>query len=171
MTELVPTEPKALTLLAALQEAGAVINDNSLILPPDMPYDTYEAIGRMLFITRDRLQFLVGDWLNYGENTYESDVYVQAAHMTGASTRSLYNWRYVAHSVPPQRRLATVDYSHHAEVASLSASDQKRILKATEREGLSKMQVRDLANEARGKVNGTQEVLERDVCQECGRPL
>jgi len=91
--------------------------------------------------------------------------------MTGASTRSLYNWKYVAHSVPPQRRLPHVDYSHHAEVASLSASDQKRILKATEREGLSKMQVRDLANEARGKVNGAQEVLERDVCGECGRPL
>lgn len=171
MTELVVTEPKGLPLLAALHEAGAVINETGLVLPPDMPYDAYEAVGRMLYLTRENIQWLIGDWLNYGEDTYESDIYTQAAHMTGASTRSLYNWKYVAHSVPPQRRLSTVDYSHHAEVASLSASDQKRILKVTERDGLSKMQVRDLANEARGNVNGRQEVLDRELCPHCGRPL
>ena len=171
MTELVVTEPESdISLLDALEKAGASTGQG-LTLPPNLPYDQYEAIGRMLWLTKQKIQFYLGDWLNYGEDMYESDIYVQAAHMTGANQHTLQQWKHVAKAVPPQRRRANVNHSHHAEVTSLSPNDQRRILKLADEQNLTKMQVRDLANEARGKTNHRQEVLDREICSECGRPI
>lgn len=158
--------------LAELEKAGA-LTATGLDLPPGLSYEEYEAIGRGLFLAQEAIQFAVGDWLNYGEREYQHDIYVQAAHMTGAADQTLQNWKHIAKALPPQRRQPVwlVKYSIQAEVAKngLPAADQRRILKQAAEEGMTKTQVRDLVREAKGEPDPP--IVEPAVCGECGRPI
>lgn len=162
--------PPNIGLLAALESVGGVANGDGLTLPPDLPYDQYESIGALLGYAGRMLNWYIADWLIYGEHHYGEKFY-QAAEAIGKSPDTLKHIQNVGRSVPPQRRrTATVDFWHHYEVASLPAAEQKRILKQAEDQRLTKMQVRDLAREAKG-VPPASPVVERDICSECGRPM
>jgi hypothetical protein len=177
MSELVKHSAPStgLELIALFEKVGVIQHEGGvgLELPPNLSYDEYEAIGRWLWLTRESIQFMIGDWLNYGEHTYESDIYTQAAYMTGASDSTLKNWKHISKALPPQRRqpLHRVRHSIQAEVAhnDLPAAEQRRILKQAADEGLSRLQVRDLVREARGEPEP--KVEPPDVCAGCGRPL
>lgn len=162
--------PPNIGLLAALESVGGVANGDGLSLPPDLPYDQYEAIGALLGYADRMLNWYLSDWLIYGEHHY-GDKFWQAAEATGKSPETLKHIQNVGRAVPPQRRrTATVGFWHHYEVASLPAVDQKRILIQAEVHKLTKMQVRGLAKEAKGEVP-LAAPAERDLCPECGRPL
>jgi len=168
VSTLVPAGPSSVHLLAALEQVGGVI-DNGLILPPDLPYDQYENIGAMLGNLDDMINWLLGDWLIYGEHTY-GHKFAQAAVVTGKSEQTLMNVQRIASKIPPQRRRPVVKFSTHGEVAGLPPNDQRRLLKVAETERLTKMELRDRVRAEQGRSNG-ELVLEREVCQTCGRPL
>jgi hypothetical protein len=108
MTQIAKKQ-SSVALLAALEEIGGVI-DSGLHLPPDLPYDRYEDIGAMLGNLHDMSRWLLGDWLNYGEDTYDGDRYAQAAHLTGLAEQTCMNYKSVAKRVPPQRRRRAVKH-------------------------------------------------------------
>jgi hypothetical protein len=165
MTDVLPAVPNSVALLASLEQAGAVIN-NGLMLPPGLSFDQYESLGVMLRHLHEASQWLIGDWLAYGEMEYEHDKYVQAAATTGLAPQTCMNYMSIAKRIPPTRRRPRVKFSIHAEVASLPPAEQKRILKEAEQRELTKSEVRELARESRGEVP-----VERPCCSQCGRPL
>lgn len=164
MSEVVRYESNGFALAAELERAGA-IRDGGLHLPPDLPWERYVAIGAWLGHLDDMRNWLIGDWLIYGEHTY-GDKYVQAAEVVGLAPQTLMNLRRIAAKVPPQRRRPAVKYSHHGVVAALPPNDQKRLLKRAETERLSKSQLRRIVQEEKGEELPE----ERAVCGECGRP-
>lgn len=135
-----------LETLRALEEAGAVI-DNGLFLPPDLPFDQYEALGSMLGVLHQMNAFLIGDWLLYGEHTY-GEKYAQAAEKVGLSPQTLANYASISKRIPPMRRRLGVSHSKHAEVAALPPADQRRWLKVAEDENLTKEELRMRLREA-----------------------
>lgn len=154
-------------LLAELERLGVII-DKGIILPPGLPYDQYESLCVMMWQVHEVTRFAIGDLIAYGEDNYDSDIYLQAVAMTGLSKNTLENYASASRLVPPQRRRPKVSHSIHVEVKSLPASDQKRILLQAEREDLTKEAVRGLVREAKGKPA---DPIEREICGECGRPL
>jgi hypothetical protein len=128
-------------LLAALEQAGAVI-DNGLFLPPDLEYETYESIGAMLGALHQASSFLVGDYLLYGEYTY-GEKYTQASLLLGLSPQTLANYSSIAKRVPPGRRRVGVSFSIHGEVASLPPELQEHWLTIAANEQLTKQEIRD----------------------------
>jgi hypothetical protein len=167
MTGTALTAPSNLSLLAELEANGAIV-DKGLHLPPDLPFERYEAIGAMLGYFHDVSKWLVGDWIAYGEDTYRDDMYAQACEVTGLSPNTLQNYVSTARMVPPRRRRPRVSFSHHQEVKGLTAEAQKRLLLKAEREQLTKMDMRALVKLEQGREEPP---IERDVCGECGRPL
>jgi hypothetical protein len=169
VTEIVT--PPNIGLLAALESVGGIADEHGLTLPPDLPYERYESIGALLGYADRMINWYIADWLVYGEHQYGHKFH-QAAEVLGKSPRTLINIQNVGRNVPPQRRrTATVDFWHHYEVGALPAADQRRILKEAETEGLTKMQVRDRAREAKGETVPRSEVMDRDICEACGRPM
>lgn len=165
----IPVNASSVALLAALEEVGGVI-DNGLILPPDLSYDRYEAIGALLRNLDSMLNWLIGDWLIYGEHTYGVKFH-QAAEVTGKHPQTLLNIQNVARKIPPSRRVATVDFWHHYEVRSVPPAEQKALLKRAHDERLTKAQMRDLAKLARGEELPSLEIQPSECCPQCGRPL
>jgi len=166
-------EPRSIQLLAEVEKAGGMfVGANGqpvgLHLPPDMPFDRYEAIGQMFWSVHELSRWCVGDWIAYGEDTYRDDIYLQAVGMTGLSKNTLENYASASRLVPPQRRRPGVSHSIHVEVKSLPAGSQRRLLAKAEREQLTKEAVRGLVREEKGIPP---EPIERDVCPECKRPL
>jgi hypothetical protein len=131
----------AFSLLAALENAGAVI-DNGLFLPAGLDYERYEAIGAMLGALHQANSFLIGDYLLFGEHTY-GEKYSQAATLIGLSPQTLTNYASIARRVPPGRRRTGVSFSIHGEVASLPPAEQERWLEIAATENLTKQEVRD----------------------------
>lgn len=159
-TDLVPS----FGLAAELERNGAIIN-GGLNLPPDLPWDQYEAIGVWLGHLDDMRNWLIGDWLIYGEHTY-GDKYVQAAERLGLAPQTMMNLRRISAKVPPQRRRLSVKHSFHEVVAALPPNDQRRLLKKVETEHLTRDQLRRVVQVEKGE----EPPPERGICGECGRP-
>lgn len=114
-----------------------------LVIDGALELDEYEnllaTLGR---ITRGH-QWWVGDALVYGENRYGEDTFSQAADALDLEPHTLVNYRYVASAVEPSRRREDLTWSHHAEVARLTAGDQRRALAAAVKNGWNVRQLRD----------------------------
>lgn len=167
------SSPQSLTLLAEVEKAGGVfLGPNGqpvgLQLPPGLPYDRYEAIGKMFWAAHELTRWCVGDWIAYGEDEYRDDIYLQAVGMTGLSKNTLENYASASRMVPPQRRRPNVSHSIHVEVKGLPPNSQRRLLAKAERDHLTKEAVRELVREENGHPP---KPIERELCPECRRPL
>ena len=89
------------------------------------PFDVWEAYGQKLRFVEGAIQWLIGDWLNYGEWKY-GEMYAQAVDETQASTWANYKW--VASTVESSTRVELLSWSHHREVADLPIDQQKKYL-------------------------------------------
>lgn len=124
-----------------------------LIIPKGMPFERWEALGRDLRKAGKGVQFWIGDWIRYGEHEY-GEKYSQAMDATDKALKTLQNYVFVAKNVHSSRRreLDVVDFSTHAEVASLPAKEQERILAAAEKDSMTVKQVRREASKVKRKT-------------------
>lgn len=120
---------------------GCQFSPVSLVLPEGLTFDHWQRIGRQLQLADLAVQWWIGDWLNFGEHHYE-DKYAQAVEEFGRAKQTLINYAFVARNIPAYRRRYEVDYSTHAEVASLKPEDQEKVLAKAAKEHLSRKVVR-----------------------------
>lgn len=114
-----------------------------LLMPEGMRFERWQALGQDLRKAAKGIQFWIGDWIRYGERHY-GELYTQAIDATGRDAQTLMNYVYVAEHIEISRRRENVDFSTHAEVASLPPVEQDRILSKAESEDSS---VRDVRKE------------------------
>lgn len=148
--ELTDPEEESLGLLAELEKLG-IATKTALILPPDLPFDQYEAMAAMIGEFQRQSTWLLGDLLNYGEKVY-GETYSQAAAATGLAEQTLMNYASVCGRVPRSRRIRGLAFSIHAEVASLPAQEQTMWLKRAVKEGWSRGRIREELSIARGRI-------------------
>jgi hypothetical protein len=149
---------------------GCEFTPTSLTLPEGLSFEHWERIGRQLQLADMAVQWWIGDWLVYGETAYY-DRYSQALEdMTGRKTQTLMNYAYVAKSIEISRRRENVDFSTHAEVASLDPEDQEKVLAKAAKEHQSRNTVRREAEKIKRakkpKPNETDFVLPKEA-REC----
>jgi hypothetical protein len=113
-------------LLGALEHIGAA-TPTSLVLPADMSYERYEALGFALAQAHNRIGWWIADWINFGERVY-GEMYAQAIEVTGMRYATLMTYASVARRVPVERRRPELKFGHHAEVASLEPKEQSEWL-------------------------------------------
>src|SRR5262249_15289538 len=92
-----------------------------------LPYEQWEIIGRRLRSIERAIQWLIGDWLRYGERTY-GEMYSQALDATEYSYGTLRNQAWVAGQFELSRRHDNLSFTHHQELASLPAEEADELL-------------------------------------------
>ncbi len=71
------------------------------------------------------LPWMVGDWLNFGEQKY-GETYSQGMDLTGLEYQTLANEKYVSSRFEISRRRESLSFSHHAEGALEPAPTRTR---------------------------------------------
>lgn len=132
---------QGLKFLVELEQSGA-ITETSLTLPPDVPYDQYEALAYMFGRVHRQTAWVLGDLLNYGEKVY-GEKFSQAEAATGLAKSTLENYCSVCNRIPRSRRRKSLAFSIHAEVASLSPREQTEWLGKAVSEGWKRGRIRE----------------------------
>lgn len=103
------------------------------------------SIGEKLFAVGSCYQFLIGDWLNYGERKY-GEKYAVACDELGIDYQTGRHWASTCARIELCRRQHNLTFSHHYEVAKLSDKEQDKWLKLA---GENKWSVADLREKIR----------------------
>lgn len=131
----------SLAELDGLVIPGVHLTPLGLDLPEDLPFDEWESIGRRLQRVNAAMQWLIGDWIRFGENHY-GEMYAQAIQETGRDDGSLRNMVYVASRFDVSRRRDSLPYAHHSEVASLPAPEADLLLDLAEKHEWNRQELR-----------------------------
>jgi signal transduction histidine kinase len=83
--------------------------------------------GRRLGVVGRCVQWLLGDWLAYGNSRF-GERYARASQITGYDPQTLMNMVYVASRFPISRRRETLSWSHHETLAAMAREEQDRWL-------------------------------------------
>ena len=91
---------------------------------PNHELDAHEwaAAGRRIGAVGRCIQWLLGDWIAYG-NAKFGERYARAAKITGYDTQTLMNMVYVASRFPISRRRENLSWSHHETLAALQLEE------------------------------------------------
>ena len=147
--------------IPAISHGPFTATPTGLIVTAPVPYEVWEAYGGALRRVESSLQWVIGDWLVYGEDTY-GEKYAQATSLwPGATIERLKRYAFVSQCVPLCVRTQTLSWSHHTEVASLAVVEQKLWLGRAEKESWS---VREL----KAHMDGPPAKKRLITCPECG---
>lgn len=117
------------------------------VIPHGLRFDTkpsfeeWLSVGDYLMQVGRSNSFQVGDWLNFGQATW-GDKYTEGMARTGRPYKTLANYAYIASNVSQSIREPGLDHEHHAAVAMLAPSEQKRWLKMAVSHNLSVARLR-----------------------------
>ncbi|WP_150246481.1 LmbU family transcriptional regulator [Nocardiopsis quinghaiensis] len=89
-----------------------------------MEIHSWQRIGNQIFVISDASAWWLGDWLIYGQEYYP-DRYKTAIAKTSLDYQTLRNYAWVARKFSAARRREKLSFQHHAEVASLSETEQE----------------------------------------------
>jgi len=109
----------------------AMVTPCSLILPRDLPFETWAAMGPKLGQIHRMSAWIIGDWLAGGEIRY-GETYAQFADSTGLLPEYLMILKYVASRIDADRRKPGLSFGHHKVVAPLEPDEQDRLLAEAE---------------------------------------
>jgi len=101
----------------------------------------FERIGQTLCAAHRMLSWWIGDWYNAGE-AYHGEAFAQALDHTALDPATVTQYAWVARQVPHERRVLSLSFSHHREVADLNADQQYVWLSRAEDAGYSSHRLR-----------------------------
>ncbi len=126
--------PPFLTGNKELVYSGFRLCENGLAAVGSPTFAEWVACGRFLKDAETAVQFWIGDWLLYGEQTYGTVQYKQAITETGLDYQTLRDYKWVAGAVPVTLRTSKLGFHHHRTVAGLPPETQAALLTQAEQE-------------------------------------
>lgn len=122
-------------------------NETSLELPESLSVEEWASIGKTLGHMYRGNRWWLSDWINYGERTYDGDMFNQYVDICGLKPSTLSTIAWVGREVEPSRRREEsstgLTFSHHREVAPLAPAVGDELLDKAESEGWSQKRLRD----------------------------
>lgn len=134
---MIPLQGPAFTL-PSFPTGKVTISPLGLEIAEDLDFDEWSGLASMIGNAARSVSFLIGDWLVYGQSTFQadgdnrpaaavsSDRYRAALAATGFDLSTLHNYAYVSRNVPISRRSEQLSWEHHRQIAKLPAPDQER---------------------------------------------
>jgi hypothetical protein len=136
---LTPTDLKVIPTLSVgpftATRRGLIVHSR------DVPIEVWGAYVMALAETGEALQLVLGDALNWGEETYGQECF-QYLDQLGYVDGTYANWKWVAGRVKRSLRNENLTFSHHVVVAPEEPEKQKEWLDRAEEEGWSSRQLR-----------------------------
>jgi hypothetical protein len=119
----------------------ALTKRTALLLPENLPLDSWKQIGEQIYVISDASAWWIGDWLRFGRDKYP-DRYKRAIGETSLEYQTLRNYAWVAGRFDVSRRRDALSFQHHLEVAALPEDEQDLWLERAERSGWSRNDLR-----------------------------
>jgi len=107
----------------ALVVQGFQFSPIGLIAPEQFSSDAWEQIGHLLLRLEGSIQWLIGDWLVYGEGVKWGDA-TKFAETFGRDPGTLHNYASVSRAIQFSFRNENLTYTHHVAVSSLTPEQQ-----------------------------------------------
>ncbi len=116
-----------------------------LLVEENVHLEEWQRFGNVLQRIDAAIQWLIGDWMTYGERVW-GQTYEQVAQATGYDVKTLYDYAYVARGVQFSVRTEKLSFGHHKLVAALPPDLQREWLKYAAANNLSISQLRSELN-------------------------
>ena len=130
----------------AIQDPKFTITPTGIEFHEELSFDEWHLLGQKLTPIGKSIGFMLGDWINFGENAY-GEKYKEALAKTGIPYQTLANYAYVARKVDFSCRQENLGFEHHATVAKLKTDeDKKHWLNMAEKHDLSVRRLRKSIN-------------------------
>lgn len=154
-----------------LRDAGGVsvvgpfrIVRGGLQVEGEPTYEEWQKFGVWLQRIEQAVQWVLGDWLNYGEGRW-GEMYSQAIEATGMEYQTLADIKWTAGQFTFSRRRENLTFAHHREVASIPPKVADAILATAEETTLSTREVRQLVRQYKNSlVSGDMPDSPGDCC-------
>lgn len=142
----------------------ATLMGTGIVWNGEPTFEDYKAAGTLLCHVNTSRNWLLGDWLNYGEGKPEwGEKYTQIINDTGLSYSSIASLKSLSKSCKFTDRYENLDWGHHNAVyrqSALTNEDRKELLKKAEEETdalgrpMSVSKLRGMAKELAAKRRG-----------------
>lgn len=140
-----------MAFVAKFLDEGTDCSPLVLTLPEDLPMERWASIGRELCRTDQVMKWWIGDWAAFGLRKYGQ--LKEFAEANGLNYQTLRNLAWVSEKVEMSRRRDNVEWSKHAEVASLEPKEQEKWLAKAEKEELPVVEIRRQIRQSQGDNN------------------
>lgn len=113
----------------------------ALALPDNTTFTDWLAQGRSLALSKKSIDFLIGDWINFGREHFPEEL---QANLPGLfdDPKLAKRAEKTAKAFPPHLRDASLTFEHHAHVADLPTQEALPLLKQAHDEHLPARQLR-----------------------------
>lgn len=89
--------------------------------------EQWQALGETLATLERGVAWIVGDWMNSGEQLY-GELAAQAIDQESWTPETARVYRWVASKVPPENRRSELSFNHHQLIAGLAPLEQRQWL-------------------------------------------
>lgn len=135
----------------ALNKQYFELKPTGLIINRKPTFDEWMQAGEVLKYIEGSVHWWLGDWLNFGEQTY-GDMYSQALDKTDYEYGTLRNDKWVAGAFELSRRRDNLPFTYHQEVLSLDNIEaQNELLRRADIEGWKRDDLRQAVKEFKRK--------------------
>ena len=126
----------ALTTIEAAPAQALVLD-----LPASTTFPDWLAQGRSLALSKKSIDFLIGDWINFGRDHFPEEL---QEHLPGLfdDPKLAKRAEKTAKAFPPHLRDASLTFEHHAHVADLPTQEALPLLKQAHDENLAARELR-----------------------------
>lgn len=135
----------------ALMVQGFQFSPTGLIAPDGFTTESWGQIGELLFRLEGSIQWLIGDWLVYGDGVHYGDLEAFSTQIE-KDYGTLRNYAYVARSVNLSLRNDKLSYHHHVAVAKLPPDQQEYALAHAAETRISVARFRQWIRDQQGEV-------------------
>jgi hypothetical protein len=132
---------QSLDLSQGLQIGAFQFTSKGLVIEGEHNQDNWNEVGEFLFQMEGSIQWLIGDWLAFGEDVGYGN-HESVADALGRSVGTLYNYSSVSKAYEFSRRRENLSFSHHQEAMALKGKSREKILERAEHEGWSRGELR-----------------------------
>jgi hypothetical protein len=134
----------------------AEITRTGMTIPDDLTVEEYSNLGGFLLDIGSRINWLLGDWLAYGENREWGETYHRVAEHFGYEYSTLRQYAYVCRNVNLSVRTDKLTLSHHQLVAQLEPDQQSHWLNLAAENNWS---IKAMRNAMSGEIEATSKPL------------
>jgi hypothetical protein len=103
------------------------LTDSGLQIAENATRDDWGKIGDLLFKLEGSIQWLIGDWLAYGEELAYGDL-ISRVESTGRNYDTVRNYMVVCRAFELSRRRYNLSFGHYQSAAALDPENQDRAL-------------------------------------------
>lgn len=113
--------------------------------------DAWNDLGNLLFRLEGSIQWLIGDWLNFGIDLQYGDI-PRIAEILGRDDKTLHNYKQVCDNIEFARRRADLTFGHHDVVRALDPDAQDAALAFAAEHKLSVSAFRKWIKDQQGEI-------------------